>query len=76
MIIFRCLNGAVAWQTSIIHERPRVLRSVCMNDKFAVTIPAGPPAARITAIESMASHSITLKGAIQQLTEITFAPDF
>jgi len=76
VIVFRCLNGIVPWETSVISERPIRRRSFCMVDKFVVNIPAGPPPAKVTALEQMAAHSVTLKGAIQQVFELTWAPDF
>lgn len=70
MIVVRCLNGAVLWEVYVVGERPHHSIAVCLNDRFRVPVPLGPPAAKVAALDQLVTHSVGLRGAVQQLVQL------
>jgi hypothetical protein len=65
-LIIRCANGVVVWTRS---GRPRQTVWLCEQDKFTVPVATNATTLRTT-LTSIATHSISLQGAIQQIAEL------
>lgn len=67
----RCANGLVAFRTL-----PRASYGVpthvyCLNDRSQFVIAYGPPEKCATDMLAMFTHAVQLKGAIQQVVELS-----
>jgi hypothetical protein len=72
VILFRCAQGLVAYDTHVTNRRIPQVQVRCLNDGAKFLIPFGPPGARLLVLENMAAHAVQLKGAIGQLVEVSF----
>ncbi len=70
LIIVRCANGVVVFRSM---PRPTFHGIIvhCLNDGAQVRLPVPPISNIEAALEAMATHAVALKGAIQQVFELT-----
>ena len=70
MIGMRCAQGVVAFRTA-----PRATAKgkavICLNDRALFQVPRTPLNAPVVALQSMLDHAIALRGAVQQVFELS-----
>lgn len=68
MIVVHCANGVVLWQVRRQTLSLGILH--CLNDAFEITYNVSPDATHVTALGSLVSHSVSLRGAFLAIAQI------
>jgi hypothetical protein len=70
VIVFRCAQGVVVFRTAP-HATTKGKAVICLNDRAVFQVPRTPLNAPVAALQSMLDHAITLRGAVQQVFELS-----
>jgi hypothetical protein len=65
-LLVLCQQGPVVWRFRIVE--PGQASATCVNDGFVVTLSQVMSANWVGALQSIGQHSVSLRGAIQQIT--------